>query len=207
MSDDIIRYDLLVQDALRSVVRKVLADAAHNGLPGEHHFYITFRTDARGLRLSNRMRERYPEEMTIILQHQFWDLSVTDQAFEVGLSFSGISEKLLIPFEAIVSFSDPSVEFGLKFAVQEPEPEVGANDVAPAKRAGPKSTTKLPPRIADKSPRGAASEPAETKPGSQPKLAPVAKTRVEKPASKDDVKDQKSGDPKVVSIDAFRKKP
>jgi hypothetical protein len=207
MSDDVIRYDLLVQDALRSVVRKVLADAAHNGLPGEHHFYITFRTDARGVRLSNRMRERYPEEMTIILQHQFWDLSVTDQAFEVGLSFSGVSEKLLIPFDAVVGFSDPSVEFGLKFAVQEPEPEVGANDVAPAKRPSTKPAAKLPPSIADKPPRGAGSEPAETKPTSQPKIAPAAKGRVgDKVASKDDDKETKSSEAKVVSIDAFRKK-
>ena len=85
MATDLIRYDLLVQDALRGVVRTVLADAAKNGLQGDHHFFITFRTDAPGLRLSDRMRERYPEEMTIILQHQFWDLAVKDQAFEVGL--------------------------------------------------------------------------------------------------------------------------
>ena len=133
MAADIIRYDLMVQDALRGVVRKVLTEAAREGLPGEHHFYITFRTHAPGVRLSTRMREKYPEEMTVILQHQFWDLSVTEQNFEVGLSFGGVSERLLIPFEAITGFFDPSVQFGLKFEVVEATPEQGANDTAPVK--------------------------------------------------------------------------
>ena len=92
MATDLIRYDLLVQDALRAVMRKVLTDAAREGLPGEHHFFVTFKTRAPGVRLSNRMREQYPVEMTIVLQHQFWDLTVGDQAFEVGLSFHGKSE-------------------------------------------------------------------------------------------------------------------
>jgi hypothetical protein len=128
MATDLIRYDLLIQDALRGVVRRVLADVARDGLSGEHHFYITFRTHARGVRLSARMREQYPDEMTIVLQHQFWDLSVTDQAFEVGLSFKNIPEKLLVPFEAVTRFSDPSVEFDLKFEPEEEITETGAND-------------------------------------------------------------------------------
>ncbi|MGB6921563.1 MAG: ClpXP protease specificity-enhancing factor SspB, partial [Methylovirgula sp.] len=127
MASDLIRYDLLVQDALRAVMRKVLSDVAREGLPGEHHFFITFRTRAPGVRLSNRMREQYPAEMTVILQHQFWDLTVGDQAFEVGLSFHGKSETLLIPFDAVTGFFDPSVEFGLKFELAgeaaEPAPE------------------------------------------------------------------------------------
>src|SRR5262245_22399080 len=98
MAVDLIRYDLLVQEAIRGVVRRVLADAAREGLPGDHHFYITFRTHAPGVRLSPRMRERYPEEITIVLQHQFWGLSVTDHAFEVGLTFDGKGEMLLVPF-------------------------------------------------------------------------------------------------------------
>src|SRR5580692_7188284 len=138
MAADLIRYDLLVQEALRGVVRNVLSEAARNGLQGEHHFFITFKTNAPGLRLSNRMRERYPDEMTIILQHQFWDLGVTDHAFEVGLSFSNVPERLLIPFAAITSFVDPSVQFGLKFDVQDgsatavPAPEEAAPAPAPA---------------------------------------------------------------------------
>ena len=119
MPTDIIRYDLLVQEALRGVVRKVLADAARDGLPGDHNFYITFRTDAPGVRISPRTREKFPEEITIILQHQFWDLEVTDTGFQVGLSFSNVPELLTVPFDAIRGFFDPSVQFGLKFEVQD----------------------------------------------------------------------------------------
>ena len=112
---DQIRYDLLTQKALRGVVRNVLTDAAKKGLPGDHHFYIGFDTHAAGVRLSDRLRTQYPEQMTIILQHQYWDLAVSDTGFEVGLSFGGIPEKLTVPFEAISSFFDPSVQFGLQF--------------------------------------------------------------------------------------------
>ena len=103
MATDHIRYDLLAQDALRGLVRKVLTDTAKSGLPGEHHFSISFRTDAEGVKLSPRLREQFPQEMTVILQYQFWDLKVTDQAFEVGLSFGGVPEKLSVPFAAIKS--------------------------------------------------------------------------------------------------------
>lgn len=119
MADDLIRYDLLVQDALRGVVRKVLTDAAREGLLGEHHFYVSFRTEAPGVRMSQALREKYPQDMTIVLQHQFWDLNVTEHAFEVGLSFSGVPERLLVPFEALSGFFDPSVQFGLKFDLSE----------------------------------------------------------------------------------------
>lgn len=115
MADDLIRYDVLVQDALRGVVRKVLREVADSDLPGEHHFYIAFDTTAPGVRMSSRLRQQHPEEMTVVLQHQFWDLSVTDHAFEVGLSFGGVPERLLIPFAAIKGFFDPSVQFGLQF--------------------------------------------------------------------------------------------
>src|SRR5262245_23395029 len=115
MATDHIRYDILAQEALRGVVRQVLADAAKNGLPGEHHFYISFDTRADGVRLSTRMLAQYPEDMTIVLQHQFWDLVVTEAGFEVGLSFGGIPERLAIPFAAVKGFFDPSVEFGLRF--------------------------------------------------------------------------------------------
>ncbi len=121
MATDHIRYDVLARDALRSVLKHVLADAAENGLPGEHHFYITFVSTAEGVKISPRLLSQYPQEMTVILQHQFWDLIVTDDRFEVGLSFNGIPERLVIPFSAIKSFFDPSVQFGLQFEpVDEP---------------------------------------------------------------------------------------
>src|SRR5262249_38100899 len=90
---------------------------AREGLPGEHHFYISFRTHARGVRLSQRMRDRYPDEMTIVLQYQFWDLKVSEQAFEVGLSFQNIPEMLVVPFEAVTRFADPAAGFELQFAL------------------------------------------------------------------------------------------
>src|SRR5271169_6566790 len=110
MPVDHIRYDILAQEALRGVVRTVLADAAKKGLPGEHHFKISFNTKAPGVRLSDRTRAQYPEAMTIVLQHQFWDLVVTDDAFEVGLSFGGVPERLKVPFDAVTAFYDPAVE-------------------------------------------------------------------------------------------------
>src|SRR5487761_2307901 len=113
---DHFRYDLLTQQALRGVVRSVLIEAVKKkGLPGDHHFYISFDTTAEGVRMSERLRVQYPEQMTIILQHQFWDLVVNERSFEVGLSFGGIPEKLGIPFDAITGFFDPSVQFGLQF--------------------------------------------------------------------------------------------
>ncbi|TXM95772.1 Stringent starvation protein B, partial [Methylobacterium sp. WL103] len=138
MADDLIRYDLLVQDALRGVVRKVLTDAAREGLAGEHHFYVSFRTEAPGVRMSQALREKYPQDMTIVLQHQFWDLGVTEHSFEVGLSFSGVPERLLVPFDALSGFFDPSVQFGLKFDLNETA-EVAGEDAAPsAAKAGPR---------------------------------------------------------------------
>jgi len=115
MPTDHIRYDILAQAALRGVVRTVLADAAKNGLPGEHHFKITFNTTAPGVRLSDRMRERYPKDMTVVLQHQFWDLEVSEQSFEVGLSFGGVAERITVPFDAVSAFYDPAVQFGFQF--------------------------------------------------------------------------------------------
>jgi uncharacterized protein len=114
MAQDHIRYDILTQEALRGVVRKVLAEVSKTGLPGEHHFFISFLTRAPGVRLSQRLLDQYPEEMTIVLQNQFWDLKVTEPGFEVGLSFDDKPETLVIPFAAIKGFFDPSVQFGLQ---------------------------------------------------------------------------------------------
>ena len=105
MATDHIRYDVLARDALRGVLRRVLTDAAEHGLPGEHHFYITFLSTADGVKISPRLLAQYPEEMTIILQHQFWDLVVTEDRFEVGLSFGGIPERLTVPFASVTTRS------------------------------------------------------------------------------------------------------
>ncbi|MGN6306095.1 MAG: SspB family protein [Mesorhizobium sp.] len=162
MADDHIRYDILAQEALRGVMRKVLAEVARTGLPGNHHFFITFLTGAPGVRVSSRLRERYPEQMTIVIQFQYWDLKVTDTGFEVGLSFSDVPEKLEVPFSAVRGFYDPSVNFELEFDVRtegEAEGEPVAEPVAlvPEKKAEPKK------KQAEKEKPAAASEPAAGK--------------------------------------------
>lgn len=119
MAEDLMRYDLLAQDALRGVVRFALKRVERDGLPGEHHFYIAFDTTAPGVRVSDRVRKQYPQEMTIVLQHQYWGLEVTEDRFQVELSFDNIPEKLTIPFVAIKGFFDPSVQFGLQFEASE----------------------------------------------------------------------------------------
>ncbi len=216
MSTDHIRYDLLVQDALRSVVRKVMGDVARNGLPGEHHFYISFRTEAPGVRISHRLRERHPEEMTIVLQHQFWDLGITEHSFEVGLSFGGVPERLLVPFDALTGFFDPSVQFGLKFESTEAEaenddgvpanaaPKTGTIPLAPPPPAGGRLTTPSEP-AAKKSPKNSASEPAELPPKKEPakgKKAGKADSAEETPEKAKPA----DGSAEVLSLDAFRKK-
>lgn len=114
-SEDLMRYDLMAQEALRGVVRKALDVAATEGLPGEHHFYISFNTNAPGVQISPRLHEQYPDEITIVMQHQFWDLDVSDQGFSVSLSFNKVPERLVVPFSAVIGFFDPSVQFGLQF--------------------------------------------------------------------------------------------
>lgn len=183
MADDLIRYDVLVQDALRSVVRKVLREVADSDLPGEHHFYIAFDTTAPGVRMSSRLRQQHPEEMTVVLQHQFWDLSVTDHAFEVGLSFGGVPERLLIPFAAIKGFFDPSVQFGLQF-------DSGAKAEADGENEGTGEATASVPTLA----------PAEDA-GAEPASAEGADD-----APEDADEDGPREGAEVVSLDAFRKK-
>ena len=182
MATDHIRYDILAQAALRGVVRTVLADAAKKGLPGEHHFKITFNTTAPGVRLSERMRARFPQEMTIVLQHQFWDLAVTEHAFEVGLSFGGIPEKVGVPFEAVTAFHDPAVQFGFQFETVE---AAAAGDAAGAQPA--------------EKPIGSKRTAAETKPEALPAPSPVASALPDAPGPD-------SGGGEVVRLDRFRKK-
>ena len=193
MPVDHIRYDILVQQALRSMVRDVLAEAAKTkSLPGEHHFFITFQTTAEGVRLSERLRAQYPEEMTVVLQHQFWDLKIGEKEFEVGLSFGGVPERLIVPFESIKVFQDPSVQFTLQFETLAESP-VGESDEAKSREpkiSSPKKRTSQrqePARTSvPSSPRSAAGS-AEAPPD-QPKPAPD------------------KGGAEVVRLDRFRKK-
>ena len=160
MATDHIRYDVLTRDALRGVLRRVLADAAEHGLPGEHHFFITFISTADGVKLSPRLLAQYPEEMTVILQHQFWDLVVTEDRFEVGLSFGGIPERLVVPFNAIKSFFDPSVKFGLQFDPSEAMAEAPAANL-PAAAAPPALAVPSPSPPPEKQDEPAKPEGAE----------------------------------------------
>jgi uncharacterized protein len=132
MATDHIRYDVLARDALRGVLRRVLTDAAEHGLPGDHHFFITFVSTADGVKLSPRLLAQYPEEMTVILQHQFWDLVVSEDRFEVGLSFGGIPERLVVPFNSIKSFLDPSVQFSFGLEPADAATDAPATSDAPA---------------------------------------------------------------------------
>ena len=162
MAEDQMRYDILAQEALRGVVRKVLSEVAKTGLPGEHHFFISFVTRAPGVRLSEKLLGQYDKEMTIVIQNQYWDLKVTETGFEVGLSFDGIPELLVIPFAAVKGFFDPSVQFGLQF------------------------------------------DPA-TAPGAEA-IEAEADEDVSSIAASSNAEPEKPGE-KVVSLDAFRKKP
>ncbi len=119
MADDDLRYDRMVEDALRGVVSAALTHVVERGLTGDHHFYITFRTDHPDVVMPDQLRARYPSEMTIVLQHQYWGLEVGPDAFGITLSFSNVPERLTIPFAAVAAFADPSVRFGLQFDVGE----------------------------------------------------------------------------------------
>jgi uncharacterized protein len=188
MATDHIRYDLLAQEALRGVLRTVLVDAAKRGLPGEHHFYITFDTQAEGVRLSQRMRAQYPEQMTIVLQHQFWDLTVDEQGFEVGLSFGGVPERLAVPFAAVKGFLDPSVQFGLQFEQAGEEATEAGVSAAPAERK-----TAEPQPAAE-----------QTRPAGPIAAVPMAAS----PKAEDEGQgpDKPAGGGEVVRLDRFRKK-
>jgi hypothetical protein len=181
MAEDLIRYDVLAQEALRGLVKKVLSEVAQAGLPGEHHFFITFNTRYPGVRISSRLSADYPGEMTIVLQHQFWDLVVTDSTFEVGLSFKGVPEKLHVPFRAISSFVDPHASFALKFDIAEADtaaaPAAGDTESGSAQIAPPVTV------VTD---------------GKKPARA--------KRSEKAEKAEPKDGEAAVVSLDAFRKK-
>lgn len=140
MGGDTIRYDLLAQEAMRGVIRLALERAASpEGLPGEHHFYITFVTGFEGVVLPLHLREKYPEEMTIIIKRHYWDLLVEQDGFSVSLSFSGQAENLRIPYAAVVRFLDPQAEFVLQFPREAPPPKAPSVQEAPPRRDEPKT--------------------------------------------------------------------
>jgi hypothetical protein len=182
--NDRFHYDALVDDALRSVVRRVLRQVADKGLPGSHHFYISFRSTDPGVQLPDYLRAKYPEEMTIVLQHQYWDLIINDEFFEVTVSFNKQQERIKVPFTALSAFVDPSVRFGLQFDRKDKagageKVEAGANQ-APTSLPAPEKRPSL----------GA---PAE------------AEAKTEVAAANPDAKPEDAAS-KVVKLDSFRKK-
>lgn len=230
-----IDYEALAQDAMRGVVRTVLTQAAKSGLPGDHHFYISFDTGASGVVLSKRLKDKYPSEMTIVLQHRFWDLAVSDDGFEVKLTFDGIPERLVVPFTAIRVFFDPSVRYGLQFDDPNAGPEAAGESVgerlaggpperAPGSRATLRSTAPKKPRVPRKSKNAdAVATPAAAPKVQPPNVSPVqpaasqptplkpsVATPVPPPAAaakaEDDKPKQDTGGAQIVRLDAFRKK-
>jgi len=212
-----IDYETLAQAAMRGMVRTVLMRVAKSGLPGEHHFYIAFKTDAPGVILSKRLKEKYPEEMTVVLQHRFWDLIVSDERFEVKLTFDGIPERLGVPFAAIKVFFDPSVPYGLQFedldGARTEEAELPATK---GQSSAARAVVAAEPDGG--SPRGASQARADKKPRANRR--PQPEKVVERPVEATDKVPAKhppadaakpaepspAPGPKVVSIDAFRKK-
>jgi uncharacterized protein len=210
-----IDYEGLVQGAMRGIVRTLLARVAKSGLPGEHHFYIAFNTAAPGVSMSPRLKARYPEEMTVVLQHRFWDLIVTDERFEVKLTFDSIPERLVVPFAAIKVFFDPSVPYGLQFEEAEAtsaatrqlgsghadDQDASAAEESATGRGGP---TAARPEKKPRAPRraqagskadGGSNAPTPRKSGKGSSALPKPEERALPP-----------NDNNVVSIDAFRKK-
>ncbi len=173
----ILRYDKMVEDALRQVLRQSLQFVEMHGLPGEHHFYITFRTDHPEVVIPGHLRARYPDEMTIVLQHQFWNLEVTEEYFSVNLSFSSKPDRLVIPFAAVAAFADPSVRFGLQFETEE-------GGIQEDDEVGPQ--VKLP-------------EVARSRPGAAETSDKTESADVERAVGED-------GAENIVALDRFRKK-
>lgn len=187
MSDTQFDYDELVQDALKGAIRKVLQHVADHGLPGEHHFYITFDTNAEGVHLPPHLKERYADDMTIVLQHRYWGLKVEEEQFELKLSFDGKPELLVIPFSSLIAFVDPSAQFALQFSSDlYPPDDLQQDNEAGEGTVGTEDTVVL--------------NPGPKKPGKEE-------------AAEDDKKDEetgpetgpKTGNDNVVTLDTFRK--
>lgn len=137
MADDPLDYHAMVQRALRAVLREALAVAAEEGLPGDHHFYVSFRSGAPGVLLPGFLRDRFPEEVTIVLQHQFWDLEVDDEGFSVTLNFEAARHRVGAPWEAVTAFIDPEAQFALRFGEAAEAGEAGAGDEGPEAAVAP----------------------------------------------------------------------
>ena len=177
--NDRFHYDTLVDDALRSVVKRVLVQVAEKGLPGSHHFYISFRSTDPGVEIPDYLRAKYPEEMTIVLQHQYWDLILTEEFFEVTVSFNKQQERIKVPYAALSAFVDPSVRFGLQFDRKDK-----AGNLLEKSDAGAGTPTPLP-----------APEPkAKSDPAAAEAAAAAAEAKPKEAASK------------IVKLDSFRKK-
>lgn len=183
MADDLLRYDLMIESALRDVVRETLSSVAKNGLPGEHHFYITFLTHFPGVEIPDYLKKQYPEEMTIVLQYQFFGLKMSEEGFSVTLSFNNVKERLQIPFEAITTFADPSVNFALQF-------QTGGEEVEDGEETEAGNDDEMQPKGEEK--------PAKGKGGK----GKAAKGEKDDKDEKD--KEKKPGE--VISLDMFRKK-
>ena len=196
MVDGSLQYEAMVERALRGVMREALAFAAERGMPGEHHFYITFRTEHPGVAIPDYLRERYPSEMTIVLEHRFWSLEVGDEIFGVTLSFADVPERLTVPYEAVTAFFDPSVRFGLQFdggkaaASDKPE-EVRMAEIAT-----------LPVGQAARKANSGEDKAAKTAAGPVPGAAEPASNADAKPAAAGSAED---GPDKIVTLDKFRK--
>ena len=198
MARDSLQYDKMVENALRGVVRQALASVVTQGLPGNHHFYLTFRTTQPGVEIGGRLLEQYPQEMTIVLQHQFWGLEVTDEYFVVNLTFSNIPERLKVPYAALVSFVDPSVKFGLQFQIEAATPIAGAKSTAPGAPAKEAPALALAPSASQGEKSPLAKAPAAKDSATALPAAPAAGESADDAAKK--------APEKVVSLDAFRKK-
>lgn len=208
-SESMIDYEALAQNAMRGLVRTVLQNTAKSGLPGDHHFYISFDTNAPGVSISKRLREKYPNEMTIVLQHRFWDLSVGEDRFEVKLTFDGIPERVVVPFSAIKVFFDPSVRYGLQF--EEPDFNSEAVDL---------SVTSLDQNFSQPD----SMQPSNAFPGDKATVSHLSQHTVEmsdeghlpEEAPSEDEADEaleeaagnehETSSAEIVSLDAFRKK-
>lgn len=174
---EVLRYDHMLQRALRGVLREALSEVAERGLPGDHHLYITFRTNAPGVQLADHLAARYPDEMTIVLQHEFWGLEVDEERFAVTLSFSNQGERLSVPWGAVIAFADPSVRFGLQF-------EPSAADKAEGGESEPGA-----PTVIDGSEQAGSEAGRDPEAPAQPEPGPAA-----------------GAEEKVVTLDRFRKK-
>ncbi len=176
MAHETIDYPSMIDSAMRHVVRDALMHVDKFGLPGEHHFFISFQTNYPGVSISPQLKSRYPEEITIVVQHQFWDLKITDKQFSIMLSFNNIPEKLVVPFDALTAFADPSIKFGLQFHGKPHAGSVGVKEESVACPATGRTGNEKPPMAAFEE-----DAPTEEKSGA-------------------------ANDEKVISLEAFRKR-